>query len=645
MISKSQLIYLFAFMLLLAVVPRIYQLGTSGFYGDEEITSLAAHSYALEGKSAMPSGMPYNRALPHILANASMAKIFGEKREISYRIISSVLGIATVLLIFFMAKQFIGIEVAFIAAFLLALSEWHISNSREARMYAPFLFFYLASAYSFIRWHENNKKIALLFAWLICSFTSVALHKLGMLFALFPMFFLLTEKTLKPLQQIIYFAISISFVCSATLYHKIFISKQFTLWANTHGQAVHNADFSRQYFLEIINHISNNHWLLVFTIMAIIIAVIFSIKINNSDQQYLSFSQKLAMFGAWIIIFIASFTGNLYAAALTFLAILLIHSEKYFDYIFKCKLPIVIIAFVSATWFLWLINQHGLVTAIKQTTSFPYPYFSYYAQLSLGLLIFFVVGIALEFFNVDRQKYVRVFILATIVPIGIIGLMERWGALRYIITTYPFLILIASYGMFNVFRYLTSRITPYKIELIPTTLALTIVCIGALGLSGLPQAWRAANKSYGDPITQLKNGAQLYPDHKTPGEYVRDNLLTHDIVVAEDALQQFWYIGKVDYWLRNAKTHGHFTYLASTDDQIRDLYINSLVVDDDIVDTLSDNNKDRIWLITSAETQTNKEFYLSNKQLAWVNKIEQDNAPTYLGLDGISKVFCINCNE
>ena len=246
--------------------------------------------------------------------------------------------------------------------------------------------------------------------------------------------------------------------------------------------------------------------------------------------------------------------------------------------------------------------------------------------------------------NNNDHKHNRVFIFATIVPITIVGLMERWGAIRYILVSYPFFIIVASYGLINTLKYLVTFISTRNTNLLTTSAALFIVCLGILGLSGIPQAWRAADKSYGDIITQLEIGAQRYPDHKTTGEYVRDNLQVQDIIIAEDVLQQFWYVGRVDYWFRAIETHGHFTYISSTDGQIRDSYINSLVAVDDIVDKLRNNGNQRIWIITSAETQSDKEFYLSKKQLSWMSKIENEYSPVYVGLDGITKVYCINCN-
>src|SRR5207247_8417779 len=49
---------------LVAAGPRFYRLGALGFYGDEDLSVLAARAVVDGQGSRMPSGMPYRRALP-----------------------------------------------------------------------------------------------------------------------------------------------------------------------------------------------------------------------------------------------------------------------------------------------------------------------------------------------------------------------------------------------------------------------------------------------------------------------------------------------------------------------------------------------------------------------------------------------------
>ena len=139
---KTRLWIAFGF-LLLAAVPRFWALGELGFYGDEETTAFPARAVALGGPPEMPSGMPYYRSYPFTLANALSAKLFGVDRELSYRVPAALFGTLTVPIFFLLACGRYRWDVAILAAGWLAMSEWHIAVSREARMYAPFLLFFL----------------------------------------------------------------------------------------------------------------------------------------------------------------------------------------------------------------------------------------------------------------------------------------------------------------------------------------------------------------------------------------------------------------------------------------------------------------------------------------------------------------------
>ena len=119
---------------IVAAIPRLYDLGDLGFYMDEETTAFASRSMAETGSPQMPSGMPYYRAISQTWLNSISAKTFGLDNEFSYRLPGALLGILTIPLIFLLVRVFTGTSIAFLVALLLALSEWHIITSRQARM-------------------------------------------------------------------------------------------------------------------------------------------------------------------------------------------------------------------------------------------------------------------------------------------------------------------------------------------------------------------------------------------------------------------------------------------------------------------------------------------------------------------------------
>ncbi|NOR41375.1 MAG: phospholipid carrier-dependent glycosyltransferase, partial [Gammaproteobacteria bacterium] len=178
-------------LLLVAAMPRFYNLNALGFYGDEETSSFAARSLAQGNGMVMPSGMPYLRSMPLTVMNALSAKAFGPEKEFAYRLPAAIIGTITVPLLFLVARPFVGAATALLAALLLAFSEWHIITSREARMYAPFLFFYIVTAFALLQWNLGNKLRYALAAFALFASTAT-LHPLGIIavqFAAIPIAF------------------------------------------------------------------------------------------------------------------------------------------------------------------------------------------------------------------------------------------------------------------------------------------------------------------------------------------------------------------------------------------------------------------------------------------------------------------------
>ena len=75
--------------------------------------------------------------------------------------------------------------------------------------------------------------------------------------------------------------------------------------------------------------------------------------------------------------------------------------------------------------------------------------------------------------------------------------------------------------------------------------------------------------------------------------------------VAVDILQQRWYTGRVDYWIRRPGGAGAFLY---EDDRgrPRDIYVSSelLQTRTDIDRALAEAGNRRVWVITSGESDT-----------------------------------------
>jgi hypothetical protein len=90
--------------------------------------------------------------------------VFGSS-PIALRLLSVLIGAATVPLLYVTGKQLFGQKAGILAAFLLAISPFHIFYSQEVRMYGLVTLLGLAAFYFTVRWESGNWEIGKLGNW------------------------------------------------------------------------------------------------------------------------------------------------------------------------------------------------------------------------------------------------------------------------------------------------------------------------------------------------------------------------------------------------------------------------------------------------------------------------------------------------
>jgi hypothetical protein len=142
------------------------------------------------------------------------------------------------------------------------------------------------------------------------------------------------------------------------------------------------------------------------------------------------------------------------------------------------------------------------------------------------------------------QVHYLFFAMAVWAPLFAIGLLKWNVAERYTMGELPFFLLAVVASVMYVMRN-----TTWGAGLLKNSLAAAVVAIAFVATVINPvAAWQAASNDYND-----------HPDHKGAAEYVR--MLTpgpDDIIIAEDSINQMYYLKRVDYRLQNfigAKNH------------------------------------------------------------------------------------------
>lgn len=176
---------LFLLVVVLAFVLRFYQLGLNppSLYWDETINCYDAYSLGQTGRDHHGVIFP----ITHLISYGDFknplytyltilpVKFFG-LNELACRFPSAFFGWLTVIIIFFLVRELLKkTKIALLAAFLLAVSPWHLQFSRAGFEANINLFFIILGIYLFIK-AVNSKPFLLIFSAISFALTPYAYH-------------------------------------------------------------------------------------------------------------------------------------------------------------------------------------------------------------------------------------------------------------------------------------------------------------------------------------------------------------------------------------------------------------------------------------------------------------------------------------
>jgi hypothetical protein len=129
----------------LALALRLYNLGQPSFWNDESDTALQTLGLIQKGIPQLPSGrVEYEAILSPVFI--ALAWIVGGQSDFSARVVSTVFGAATIIIVFLVGRVSWGTGAGLLSSLMSTLSTWNLAWSRQARMYAQFQFFYLSAS-------------------------------------------------------------------------------------------------------------------------------------------------------------------------------------------------------------------------------------------------------------------------------------------------------------------------------------------------------------------------------------------------------------------------------------------------------------------------------------------------------------------
>ena len=115
------------------------------------------------------------------------------------------------------------------------------------------------------------------------------------------------------------------------------------------------------------------------------------------------------------------------------------------------------------------------------------------------------------------------------------------------------------------------------------------------------------------------------------------NIVDADVIIAEDVLQQTYYLGGVDYWLMS-RQHAR-RYVELVNGRIRDFYTGAGVVSSAkmLEDLLRNERGNRIFVIGSGENQDDKRKGMRGDMDAVLHSKQFE--VVYQGRDGLTQVW------
>jgi hypothetical protein len=515
------------------------------------------------------------------------------------------------------------------------LSQWHLVFSRMARMYAPFLFFYLAAVFALLLWARTGRV-----RWLLCalplSLCAAIMHLSGVLvvlIALLPLVMPVREaRGTVPLIAPVVFAFAV--VAATLACEHYFVAPPYAGWTMNAADLNPSADAPPG------SH-AGGAMGIVLIILGAVVAAWTTARTRPDSSGMLA---TLVLHGSAVVAGALLGAGQLYGAALAIGVWLLLSQHPRLPPAHYALLALVAAAgtWLALTGGAWRNDAHGW----RALTAFPQPYGVLLARdhKVLALLVAAgMAGLALRT-RETRDDALRLIALAILIILAALGLSDRTPERRYALSVYPLLLLVAAPVLLQLCA-LPQRWLPRWRTHHALVAASVIVLIGGIGAHGVRSALLIARLEHGQTEGSRRAGYPPLPDHAAAGRFVRGMRGVDDVVIAEDPISQRWYAERADYSFRAPALMSPYVYRAA-DGRIRDQYVNAeLAIDPALLDSVVAAARQRVWYITNAEMAPVRRNHFSARQYAWVDSLERVRSPVFTARDGITRVYCLNCAQ
>lgn len=598
---------------------RFWGLGAVGLHGDEETMAMAVRHILEDGWPILPSGMFYPRGMTQLYLMAASVSLFGES-EWALRLPSVLCGAALIPLAYVVGRRFLrahwNLAFAAVVAFLPDL----IVDSQTARMYIFLVAAIMGGMACLFAWERTGRTMWLVAAAAILVI-GIDLHALAVASILM---FLGPGILQRDLRKLSYGCVAAAFVALGFLVIDGWVNAQYPVPPPEFAAELGPPPWARAR--------ATQEFALTFDILlgatGLVIAF-FALHVSRVIRVRAAAFASAAALLAGIALQLAV---HYHLAALCYVAGVALGVRFGSAAIYR-RLAL----FFAGSAALALIHATLLASApgsivkliggmVGQPSVWPYVRV---AQLSpaAGVLTLALLAWGLYQFARGRRiaDYWLYAVLGVWAPVFALGLFAWNVPPRY---TEMSLVPMLLCGMAFAQR------------------AADWICAHVARLRGRPRAEIVAAAlvtlcmvNPANAARVIGAGYELHPDHKGAAEFMRSQQLTdEDIVLAEDVLQQTYYLGRVDYWLigkniarRFVKKHG---------DGVVDFYTGTPVIASAAMldDLLQKNPHRRIFVIGSGEQQSDNRLGARGPDLH--AELQSDTFKTvFVGRDGLTRVL------
>lgn len=601
---------------------RFWGLGNVGLHGDEETMAMATMAIVREGAPILPSGMFYPRGMTELYLMAGSVQLFGES-EWAFRFPSAICGVLTIYWAWLAGRRFLRPYWNLGFATAVALLPAMIVYSQTARMYIFLLAAVAACMVCVFAW-ERSGRIVWLLGGVLALVIGIELQALAVTTVLL---FLMPGILQGDFRKFLYGGLAAAIVMVSYLLINGWVDSHYPVpppeYAADLGAPLWDRSRAPQSF-----------------------AVTFEVALWVAG---------LAI--AFFAIHLSRVVPQRFAAisvATLLLAGLLLQLKLYYHIGFILFVAAAVVArrfggprvwrrfriFALGSGLLALIHFSLLASTpgslkkvigalVGQPSVWPYVRIIEFSEVA-GVLA--IAAVAWGLWRLMKRRrvtdYVLFAVLAVWIPMFTIGFFVWSMPPRYTVASLLPMMLCAFAFAQKGTDWLQAKAAARNITVLKDRPAQLLAVAATTALVVNPMEVAAT----------VNSGYESHPDHKGAAEFMKaQNIVDADVILAEDVLQQTYYLGRVDYWLMS-RNHAR-RYVELKNGRIQDFYTGAGVISSAAMleDLLRNERGHRIFVIGSGENQSDKRKGMRGDMDPVLRSAQFE--VVYEGRDGLTQVW------